>query len=169
MTFTERRLDLVFFIFFITHIPITIFFDLQSIYPKWLVPSVLQQILNFYAQTTNDPFMNVAIPRYWFQALVSMEALCQLPFFFVASYALYYNMPFIRLPLIVYGSHVVTTVVPVLAELLLNPTLVGLEQDMMKRWTLVAIYSPYLLIPLVLLVDSYRRVSNALVPKFKSN
>ncbi|KAI8333614.1 transmembrane protein 6/97 [Chlamydoabsidia padenii] len=161
-TFTGRPLDFVFFIFFITHIPITLLLDLQAIYPTWLVPSVLLQANAWYVNLTHDPFMGATSPIYWFQSFVSLEAICQLPFFFVASHGLYYDQSFIRLPMIVYGAHVVTTVVPLLGELILNPLHVN-------RVMLLAIYSPYFLIPLLILVDSYRRVSSALTPKIKPN
>jgi hypothetical protein len=89
--FTKRPLDLVFFIFFVTHIPITLLFDLQAIYPTWLVPSLLLETTAKYVEVTGDPFMGATSPMYWFQSFVSLEAAFQLPFFFVASYGLYHG------------------------------------------------------------------------------
>lgn len=54
----------------------------------------------------------------------------------------------------------VTTVVPILVELALNPSY-------MDTLPLVAIYSPYFGIPLLILVDSYQRVSSRLNLKIK--
>ncbi|CAO3596396.1 unnamed protein product [Absidia cylindrospora] len=111
--------------------------------------------------------MGATSSLYWFQSLVSLEGLFQLPFFFVAVYGLYHDKFFVRLPMAVYGSHVVTTVAPILTELALNPNYADLDDR--ARCILLALYGPYFIIPLIILVDSYRRVSFVLAPKIKSN
>ena len=52
----------------------------------------------------------------------------------------------IRVPVIVYGAHTATTMIPILGAIASAP---GLAVDVRAR--LVAIYAPYLLMPLALL------------------
>ena len=61
----------------------------------------------------------------------------------------------------VYASHVATTMVPIIAELFYN-TEFGLSQN--EIWILFGFYVPYLILPLMILVDSYIRVTNAISP-----
>ena len=91
--------------YFISHIPITIVLDLQGAFGQYY-PEILQNLFKWYITTYNDPLMASRPP--WFQAFLtyaildlglhecilipclqcSCEAAVQLPFFFVASYAL---------------------------------------------------------------------------------
>lgn len=82
-------------------------------------------------------------PPAWFRAIAWVELLAQLPFFFVATYALLRRRNWIRIPLIVYGAHVATTLVPIYGALLTAP---GLPAD--KLLALCGFYFPYLAIPL---------------------
>lgn len=62
---------------------------------------------------------------------------------------------------LVYGSHVVTTVIPCLAEVLFGSSSLTFDE----RLTISGFYLPYLIIPLMILIDSYRRVSAILSTK----
>lgn len=86
----ERPIDWILFLYFASHIPITIFFDLQAIYPPHLVPYFLRQANGSYVSISADPFMNVNSPTmYWFKSFVYCEAFVQLPFFFFAAYGVF--------------------------------------------------------------------------------
>jgi hypothetical protein len=83
----ERPVDWILFVYFTSHIPITIFFDLQAIYPKAFIPYVLAQVNGSYVNFLADPFMDTNRPTmYWFKSFAFCEALLQLPFFFFAAY-----------------------------------------------------------------------------------
>ncbi|KAI8071304.1 hypothetical protein BC940DRAFT_234890 [Gongronella butleri] len=155
----SRPLDLVFYVFFLTHIPITVLFDLQALYPAAWVPQPLLSIVAWYAEATGDPFMHPLNNQYWFKSLASMEAMLQLPFFFVACNGLAKDAPWIRLPMVVYGAHVVTTLMPIMLELIANA---AYNLTSTQRTMLLAIYSPYLIIPALILYDGYSRVTAAL-------
>ena len=64
----------------------------------------------------------------------------------------------IRIPMIVYGSHVATTMVPILGELVAfaaarhDDAADLLLPPQARRWGLVAIYMPYLVMPLLLTI-----------------
>lgn len=78
--------------------------------------------------------------------IVWVEVLLQVPYFFAALAAWRARAPWIRIPTIVYGSHTATTLVPILAHFLADTRLSTTE-----RARLVAIYAPYLLMPLLML------------------
>ncbi|KAK9905909.1 hypothetical protein WJX75_008815 [Coccomyxa subellipsoidea] len=127
----SRPFDLLIFIFFLTHIPITIFIDSQSVLPR-----------SWYA----DGAVNL-LDWYLHSVLVWNEILLQLPFFFVGAYAFATGRRWIRQPAIVYGVSTATTLLPILGELVLSPAKTGVRQV-----ELVLFYLPYLLVPLALAV-----------------
>lgn len=86
----NRPVDWVLFLYFSTHIPITIFFDLQPLYPDWIIPTFFQQLHGTYMALLNDPFMDKTIPvKWWFKSFSLCEAFLQLPFFFFATYGVF--------------------------------------------------------------------------------
>ncbi|KAI7870773.1 transmembrane protein 6/97 [Spinellus fusiger] len=146
----SRPLDLIYLVYFVIHIPITLGIDGQALYPPLFVPKGAKSVLKFYIDTYKDPLMGSPIPLYWFLSFITAELTLQLPFFFYAIYGLYK----------VYSAHVATTVLATLSEVLLNP-LHPISSS--ERLILCVFYLPYFVLPLVMLVDSYRRVSQALV------
>lgn len=84
----SRPLDLLFFVYFASHIPITFLLDCQQLYPPGFIPQPLKDLSNWYITTYRDPFMT---PNdfYWFKSLVCCELLLQLPFFLYAVVGLY--------------------------------------------------------------------------------
>ncbi|KAM9358897.1 sigma intracellular receptor 2 [Symphorus nematophorus] len=148
-----RALEIIFFLYFASHIPITLFIDLQALLPAHVYPQPLRDVLSWYAEAFKDPM--VLDPPKWFKSFILCEALFQMPFFPVAAYAfLKGGCKWIRTPAIVYSVHVATTLLPILAHILLyqfptepHPG----PQSLQERWLLVSIYAPYLLVPLLLL------------------
>lgn len=88
-----RPVDWIMYYYFASHIPITVLFDLQAIYPTNWVPQLLLDINAQYINTLNDPLMNPVknAHMYWFKSFVFCEAFLQLPFFFVAAYGIYHS------------------------------------------------------------------------------
>lgn len=84
----SRPLDLIYLIYFATHIPVTLGIDFQVFYPSHWVPKVLSEALEFYVDTFKDPFMGSSTPTYWFLTFICCELVVQLPFFFIACIAL---------------------------------------------------------------------------------
>ncbi|KAI8640316.1 transmembrane protein 6/97 [Parasitella parasitica] len=152
----SRPLDLVYFLYFASHIPVTLAIDFQVFYPPQWVPQVLKDALTFYTDTYKDPFMGSSTPVYWFLSFIVCELFVQLPFFFMACIGLVKDSKYIRLPLAIYGAHVATTVLPTIAEVLLNEKL---NLSTVERHTLIGFYAPYFILPLIMLVDSFVRVN----------
>ncbi|CAC5358616.1 Sigma intracellular receptor 2 [Mytilus coruscus] len=156
MKFTSI-LDFIFLMYFVVHIPVAIFIDSQAIFPKWIYPGVVVDLMDWYCREFKDPMM-VESPA-WFKSFICCEVLFQLPFFFVAVYAFLKGVnrcPWIQRPMLIYAAHTATTTICITFHLFLNdfstskypgPTSVN------ERLKLFAIYSPFLLIPLVLLVN----------------
>ncbi|KAI8094889.1 transmembrane protein 6/97 [Gilbertella persicaria] len=156
-TLLSRPLDLVYFIYFSSHILATCCIDSQAFLPSEWYPQVLKDLLSFYVHTYKDPFMGN--PDYWFKSFVVCELVFQLPFFVYACIGLLKNTQHLRFPLAIYGAHVATTVLPLLAEVLLNP-------EHKLNWTekviLCGFYGPYFALPCIMLIDSFIRVNTTL-------
>jgi hypothetical protein len=177
----KRPLDLVYFIYFFTHIPVTLAIDFQVFYPPHLVPQALKDALVMYIRDYKDPFLGANPPLFWFMSFMYSELFFQFIFFFIACFGLWKgkrltfctvlnseNSPPIlvdslrcRIGLCIYGSHVATTVLASLFEVLLNPAHALTSTE---RYTLSAFYLPYFVIPVVMVIDSYFKLS-ALVTK----
>ncbi|KAF9155141.1 hypothetical protein BG015_010935 [Linnemannia schmuckeri] len=157
---SARPKDMAMFIYFISHIPATMFMDLVPIYPSFLAPLIqpLLKFQDFYVETFRDPFMGDR-SLIWFNTFLHCEALLQLPFFFFAAYSLYHNKRSIALWICVYSAHVITTVFPILTTLNLTkddnfPFAVSEGQ----KQFLNCLYTPWILFPLWMLVESFQRV-----------
>ncbi|KAM4700263.1 sigma intracellular receptor 2 [Discoglossus pictus] len=154
MASLTRLLEWVFFLYFFSHIPITLLVDLQAVLPARWYPQELLDLMQWYVVNFKDHLM--MNPPAWFKSFVYCEAILQLPFFPIASYAFFKGgCKWIRIPAIVYSSHVATTVIAIIFHVLFGEfpasnQLAPLTQK--DRLTLVAIYAPYLLVPLLILL-----------------
>ncbi|KAH6916062.1 hypothetical protein BKA70DRAFT_1092793 [Coprinopsis sp. MPI-PUGE-AT-0042] len=180
----SRPADLVYFIFFLTHIPATLLLDLQAVYPEWLVPkdSPLRSLAAYYVSMTNDPVIGGVAglfgPEFrhsllWIISFMHVELLVQLPTFFYGAYYLYHNRKqHILYPLLTfYGASTATTTLPCVLLLLTTPStgssvakILGPTLTDSQRMTLIASYVPYFLIPLWMAVDMAFR-SSSLISK----
>ncbi|XP_075417462.1 sigma intracellular receptor 2 [Tenrec ecaudatus] len=163
----RRGLEWLLGFYFLSHIPITAFIDLQALLPRELYPVELRNLLQWYVQEFKDPFLQH--PPLWLKPILLCEFLLQLPFFPFAAYAFFKGgCKWIRTPAIIYSAHVMTTLVPILSVLLFedfskaSPFKGQGPQTMRERLTLVSFYAPYFLIPLLLLLFMLRS------PRYKS-
>ena len=97
----------------------------------------------------------------WFLSFVHCEFIFQLPFFFYACYALIFGSNGARIPCIIYASHVMTTLIPIMASYIFeyqnyNPILLGTN-------------AIYFFIPLFLLINMvlYEKPFDYEKPKLK--
>ena len=132
----------VFLIYFVSHIPITLSIDLQALFGSYY-PQVLRDVFQWYVVKFNDVVM--ANPQPWLKSFIYAELFFQLPFFFVVTYGIIFKKNWIRIPSIVYGAHVSTTVFPILLEVAMSS-----KMSFDEKMTLIPIYSPYLIIPATL-------------------
>jgi len=132
----------VFFLYFATHIPITLLIDAQGVSSAFH-PQACKDLLAWYTKEFGDFLMDS--PPQWFRSIVACELLFQLPFFFVAVNGFWHGKNSMRLPCLVYGAHVATTLVPIL-DAFAHASHLTPEQ----KAILIGIYFPYLLVPLLL-------------------
>jgi hypothetical protein len=118
----EAWLFYLLIVFFATHIPITIILDSQVVFPREWYPEFAQSLFDFHTSTFPDfLFKNCRTHYPYVRWIGACEVFFQLPFFFVALYALWYKKEWIRVPAIIYCTHVPTTVIPAVADFLQNP------------------------------------------------
>lgn len=145
-----------FLIFFSSHIPITLLVDSQALLPSSLYPQAVKDLLDFYVNLVNDPLM--ARPLFagpWFQSFVVGELLFQLPFFCLAIRMMLNGQStwpdWFRTACIIYGSHTSTTLIPILATVIMNP-----EASISNKLVCVSVYLPYIIFPAWLMVLAAR-------------
>ncbi|XP_061701826.1 sigma intracellular receptor 2 [Syngnathoides biaculeatus] len=148
-----RLLEKIFVFYFITHIPITLFIDFQTILPGYLYPRALKDLLKWYSRVFKDSLL--LHPPAWFKSFIVCEAALQTPFFPIAAYAfLKGSRHWIRTPAIIYSTHVSTTLIPILSHIIFHDYTVESPwgpETQQERWILVTIYAPYLFVPVLLL------------------
>ncbi|KAG2483912.1 hypothetical protein HYH03_017233 [Edaphochlamys debaryana] len=137
-------LDALFLAYFIIHIPTTLLVDSQSVLPADWFPSWAREMLQWHIKTNGDHL--VSSNPVWFVSMVWCETVLQMPFFFVAAWAFIKKANWIRIPCIIYGSHVATTMVPILGDILFGP------ESGPNKHVLAAIYVPYLIVPVLLVI-----------------
>ncbi|CAJ0842123.1 3447_t:CDS:2 [Entrophospora sp. SA101] len=151
----HRSLDFIYFIYFVTHIPPALL-DTTSIYPETILPSFLSSINKWYIENFNDPLYTTT--RIWFKSFLFCELFLQLPFFFYASISLWKGDKSIRLLLLIYASHTATTTLACISELMFGSN-EGLSES--QRNFLLMAYTPYLILPLIMIIDSYKQLREA--------
>lgn len=149
--------DFVCIIYFASHIPITLGFDAQSILPTVGIefPKPLSALLRWYCAQYADPLM--CSPPTWFRAICWVELLVQTPFFFVALVGWLRRAEWLRAPLIAYGAHVATTLIPIYGALLEAWQQRKLSDGQFQF--LAAVYMPYFIIPFALMIWAGRAKS----------
>ncbi|KAL8199279.1 UNVERIFIED_CONTAM: hypothetical protein K2H54_039158 [Gekko kuhli] len=153
MAGATRALERLFALYFLAHIPVTLLLDAQALSSRFHPPP-LAEVLGWYTASFKDPLM-AQCPA-WFKSFIYCEVFLQLPFFPVAAYAFWKgNCKWIRTPAIIYATHVATTLVPLLAHFVFHDfsdSKPAGPQMWHERLWLLAVYSPYLLISLLLLM-----------------
>lgn len=156
MTYKKDLFDYLALGYLISHIPITLFVDGQALIPSSWYPGAVPKMLSWYVGWSHDPLMDpVNGQPLWFKSIISAELFLQVPYFLMAVYAWLTSSNWIRIPTIVYGAHTATTLIPILATIALHADLTNEQKAM-----LVAIYIPYLLMPLALI---WRAASRAVL------
>ncbi|XP_008064908.2 transmembrane protein 97 [Carlito syrichta] len=157
----RRCVELLLGLYFLSHIPITLFMDLQVVLPRELYPAEFRNLLKWYSKEFKDPLLQD--PPVWFKSFLFCELVFQLPFFPFATYAFFKgSCKWIRIPAILYSVHTMTTLIPILSTLLFEDfsKASGFKgqrpETLHERLTLVCVYAPYILIPFILLLFMLR-------------
>ncbi|OAG01550.1 uncharacterized protein CC84DRAFT_1167755 [Paraphaeosphaeria sporulosa] len=153
----NRKKDLVYLVFFMTHIPVMLAFDLTSYYPVAVKPGWMTDVRTWYIATFGDRFFYNA-PA-WFSTFTLLELVYHLPFSFWAIPALIRNDPRIPLALLVFALETSITTITCLAEMLSWDELTPLQRGVQG---LGGMYGAYLAVGVFMAVDCYARLDRIL-------
>jgi len=156
------------------HIPASLLIDLQAFYPAAYTPSLISWIPEAYSRNTADPLIGPAFGFHgpekaatfvWFLSLLSLEAAFQVPTFFLGAIGIWNDNPYIYILILIYASSTFTTLFPCLAVLFTTPLtspetiakgITSFTAD--QRNIMYISYIPWLIIPLIMVVDMAWRV-----------
>ncbi|KAG1842152.1 transmembrane protein 6/97 [Suillus subalutaceus] len=172
---TSRPLDLVYFAFFLVHIPATLLIDLQALYPPSLTPYFIRALPQLYVQMSNDPLIGNVLgmlgdsqPFVWFKTFLAVEAydLFQLPVFVLGARGLWRDSRSIYVLLLIYAASTTTTTLPCLSVLMTTPTTSAqtitdkvVSVTTSQRFLLLSSYIPFFIIPFIMTIDMASRLS----------
>lgn len=111
-------------IFFALHIPLTLVVDGQVLIPPTMVPESLQlAVLEFASNMKDDLMISPSQAPLWFKAVIACEIFLQVPYFAFAAMAWIFEWESsIRSTMHVYTAHVLTTMVPIMLNILCGPS-----------------------------------------------
>lgn len=126
--------------------------------PPSLILSLLLTLSVFFRLSQGVLGLTSSLPTttfLWFRSLLVLEAVFQLPTFFLGAWGLYKNDRRVWPLLVIYGASTATTLIPVLAGVLAAPGVAagGKKQQiegsltMEQRGMLLASYLPFLFLP----------------------
>lgn len=152
------KLDRFYYWYFVIHIPITVLIDSTLVIPPEWQFDLQKLVVNLHIQQNND-FMLEILP-FWLKVFGAFELLVQLPIF-VISIVKYHQKSLTILPiLIVYGFNAFLTTLVCLVYVQLEGGNQGLTSVEIGKLQLI--YLPYLIIPLVMLVDGFCRTTKVI-------
>ncbi|KIY48215.1 hypothetical protein FISHEDRAFT_7890, partial [Fistulina hepatica ATCC 64428] len=124
---TQRPLDMLYFVFFVWHFFISVFFDFQPLYPRALIPGPLANFFDWYLRESRDFFMANMDGRVhnmdltWFQCFSVFEVIWQAPSFVIAMLGLYNDAKGVYPLIAAYGASTFMTIVPCVVQFLVTP------------------------------------------------
>ncbi|EMD38811.1 hypothetical protein CERSUDRAFT_133352 [Gelatoporia subvermispora B] len=169
---SARPFDMVYFAFFMMHLPATLLVDLQALYPAHLVPPLIAKIPGFYISMSNDPLIGGAMGLLgkgdqfvWFKTFLLLEALFQIPVFVLGMRGLWKDSRSIYVLLLIYAASTTTTTLPCLSVILTTPLTSGetlaagiVSISVEQRLLLLSSYIPFFLVPLMMTIDMAVRI-----------
>lgn len=147
--YTMNKRDKFYFAYFLLHIPITLLIDSCLVIPREYRLDIQNQLADFHISTNKDFLL--ADPPLWLQIFGVFELFFQLPFFAVGACGLWQQWRSIYVGLTVYGFNAFLTTLVCLVYIEAEGVSNGLSNN--EVVSLSGMYTPYLLIPLVMMID----------------
>lgn len=151
--------DTVYWWYFVVHIPITVFIDSTIVVPKEWQLLVSRSIVDFHVSTNHDILLLDA--PVWFKVFGAVELLMQLPLFFYCAYHLKRETTRHWPWMVVYGFNAGFTTLVCLVYVIADQGRLTVSQ----KANLLAVYTPYLVLPFVMMADYIGRINQRLKPK----
>jgi len=166
-----RTLDKIYLFYFLLIIPISLLIDVQEFWEPYLpVPPALKAVKEDWIVQGNDFLFrgdwSGPVETAWFRSFLYLELFFQLPTFFLASYGLYFRIPATRILILAYGASTSTTVIACLSTIYAatqKGAVVQVTSTQLPK--LLAGYLPFLVLPLLMTVDSALVLSKLLATK----
>ncbi|EJU03532.1 hypothetical protein DACRYDRAFT_105690 [Dacryopinax primogenitus] len=171
----KRPLDLLYFVYFAFHIPITLSMAVQLFLPKESLPIKLQDFQAWYLEESGDPVLLGGFGRIgqpgifaWCNVYLYIETFAQLPMFFIALYGLRKASTRINALIAMYAASAVTSIVACLASIYTLPTtsdltakegIISLTEK--QRTMLLQSYAPMFAVATIMMLDMGWRTYNA--------
>ena len=157
-TKTICGIDKFYIAYFLIHIPITLIIDSCIIIPEEQRFQFQKQFLEFHISSNKD-FLLVSLPL-WLKVFGLFELFVQLPFFAIGAYMLMKQIKQVYPCMLIYGFNASFTTLVCLVHILCDYERFGLTTS--ESYKLAALYIPYLVIPLVMLVDYSIRINKSI-------
>ncbi|THY58680.1 hypothetical protein D6C99_02147 [Aureobasidium pullulans] len=151
----QRKRDLVYLIFFLTHIPIMFCVDITPLYPVALKPAFMTDLRKWYITTYRDQFFSS--PPAWFDTYIWLEALYHVPLSFWAVPALLRDDPKVPLHLLVFALEAGLTTLTCITDYL---SWSGYSNN--EKIELGKLYVPYLALAVFMGLDMFQRLSQGI-------
>ncbi|CAK9442296.1 uncharacterized protein LODBEIA_P60390 [Lodderomyces beijingensis] len=150
-------LDALVFGYYLTHIPVTLVIDASVIIPKQYHSQLTSFLVQFHTSQNKD--IVLLYPQIWFKTFILVEVVFQLPLFVYFCYkylkrqldARYYAWS------LIYGFNASFTTFVCMVYICMEGGNFGLSE--VEAVKLVAVYSPYLFFPLVILVHAFQKLT----------
>jgi hypothetical protein len=170
-------MDSFFIGWFLIHIATTLLVDIQPLLPSWVYPKAIRDIVIWYIDVAGDKMMRGAFTgekdlcngHYWFRSLVTFELFYQLPMFFYIINGLRQGgvaKARMELPALIYCAHVVTTLIPINAEVLFSPNF--RELSLYQKTFLMTAYTPFWVVPLLFGIQCFQNIRSREFTRQKS-
>ncbi|KAF2864478.1 hypothetical protein K470DRAFT_208393, partial [Piedraia hortae CBS 480.64] len=159
-TTMARKLDTLYLVYFLIHIPIILLVDIAPLYGRFS-PTALVQLREWYVARYADRFF--ITPPFWFKVFTLFELVYHLPLSCWAVTQLWSrrNSGRFYLHLLVYAVQTTITTATCMVDMLAWEDFKG------STAALVALYLPYLVLPIVMAIDMFARLSAMLEGKGK--
>ncbi|KAI0582167.1 repeatdomain containing protein [Pyrenophora tritici-repentis] len=159
----HRKLDTLYSIFFVIHLPIMLCFDLTPLYPSSVLPTPLLALRTWYTTTYGDRFFSGS-PPVWFPVFTWLELLFHLPLTLWAIPALVREDPRVPLALLVFGMETTLTTVVCMSEMLGWGELTAVQRGL---GGLGGMYGGYLALGVFMTLDCYARLDRLIAKQYR--
>ncbi|KAK0446864.1 transmembrane protein 6/97 [Armillaria borealis] len=151
---SARPLDLIYFTFFLCHIPASLLMDFQGLlYPNTYFPWIPE----WYIEFSGDPLIGGLLRReeglVWFKCFLVLELLFQFPVFLLGMRGLWKGSRSIYILILFYGASTATTTLPCIFHVIGSDALATGQM-----WMLLSSYIPFFLLPFGMAVDMAFRI-----------
>lgn len=146
------------FYYYVIHIPITILIDASVIIPTKYHTLLTTTLLEFHTSQNNDILL--LHPQTWFKTFIAIECFVQLPLFcyFVAQHLRHQLDVGYYLWSVIYGFNASFTTFVCLVHIIVDGNGVEFGLSQSETIKLCGIYLPYLIIPLIILINGFNHI-----------